>query len=250
MINFGRQARVTCSKMPRLTSASHSILRSCTCQLPTASTSTISPRWLNTLVPALPEAPYNPNNPSGSTSAADHNPVQAGLARFDPKYDVHPSKNWVTPNGLHEIFIINDPPPSSSRSAKSEDDPQGVAPDQAVLQTLANSTEFTLQQLRDFHKYPLVIHRVASMTDKGKQLSMYALVVAGNGNGLLGVGEGKHENVAQAIDKAFSQAVKNIGVVERFDERTVWGDRNDKYGATQISMWSRPPGERTRSFYA
>lgn len=226
--------------MPRLQAASSSILRSCTCQ------SQAPRRFLNTLVPALPELPYKPTSSSAPQEApADYDALKEGLARFDPKYDVHPEKNWRTgPNSMHEIFLINEDPPMSrtASGAIENNSPSSTAPDQAVMNALANSTQFTLNELRDFHKYPLVIHRVASMTDKGKQLSMYALVVAGDGNGLLGVGEGKHENVAQAIDKAFNQAVKNMGVVERFEDRTVWGDRKDKYCATKIEMWSRPPG--------
>ena len=71
---------------------------------------------------------------------------------------------------------------------------------------------------------------------------MYAMVVCGNGQGLVGLGEGKHELVGTAVDKAFAQAVKSLAMVELFEGRTIWGNREDQRGSIGIQMWSRPPG--------
>merc|ERR1711939_589020 len=105
------------------------------------------------------------------------------------------------------------------------------------------SKSFTVQQLRGLHRYPLVVHRVVNMTSKGKIASMYALVVVGNGRGLVGYGEGKAENVTAAVDKAFVQSVKNLDYIQRKDDRTTWADlMTGKWGATTVELRSRPPG--------
>lgn len=114
-----------------------------------------------------------------------------------------------------------------------------------ALLELANdaSNSFSIQALRNLHRYPLVVHRVVNMTSKGKQSKMYALVVVGDGKGLLGYGEGKGESVIQAADKAFVQAVKSMDFVQRKDNRTIWHNEViGKWGATQVELRSRPPG--------
>ncbi|KZS96292.1 ribosomal protein S5 domain 2-like protein [Sistotremastrum niveocremeum HHB9708] len=80
------------------------------------------------------------------------------------------------------------------------------------------------------------------MTGKGKIASFYALTVVGNGNGLVGYGEGKAEAIPEASQKAFTQAVRSMDVVERFEERTLWTTIQTKFGATRIIMRPRPVG--------
>lgn len=107
----------------------------------------------------------------------------------------------------------------------------------------AETNPFSAQQLRGLMRFPLVAHRVVNMTSKGKIAAMYAMVVVGNGNGLVGVGEGKAETYTAAGDKAFVNAVKNMDYIQRKDTRTVWSDRMvGKMGATIVELRSRPPG--------
>ena len=86
---------------------------------------------------------------------------------------------------------------------------------------------------------------LASNAGDAEIRSFDGLVVVGNGDGLVGLGQGKHALAARAVDKAFVQAVKNMAAVERFESRSIWGSRKDHWGATEIEMWSRPPGARS-----
>lgn len=92
------------------------------------------------------------------------------------------------------------------------------------------------------HKYPLVKRRVTQQTGKGKKHRMYQLVVVGNGDGLVGYGEGKHEEMSEAHNKAYIEAVRNMDAVDRFEHRTIWTDMSIKFGSTRILMRPRPVG--------
>lgn len=92
------------------------------------------------------------------------------------------------------------------------------------------------------HRFPLITKRVVQQTGKGKQPSFYSLVVVGNGRGMVGYGEGKDINVPRSIDKAFVAAVKSMDRVDRFENRTLWGQLEGKFGATHIIMRARPSG--------
>ncbi|PAV15463.1 ribosomal S5 domain 2 [Pyrrhoderma noxium] len=92
------------------------------------------------------------------------------------------------------------------------------------------------------HKYPLVKRRITQQTGKGKKHRMYQLVVVGNGDGLVGYGEGKHEEMSEAHNKAYIEAVRNMDAVDRFEHRTIWTDMSIKFGSTRILMRPRPVG--------
>lgn len=103
----------------------------------------------------------------------------------------------------------------------------------------------TAEQMRLFKK-ALVVKRVVNMNGKGKQPSMYALVVVGNGKGLAGYGEGKDEEAARAVFKATNKAIKNLRYFDRYDDRTIPMDIEHKFHATRLELRSRPPGKRER----
>ncbi|CAE6421712.1 hypothetical protein ACGC1H_001839 [Rhizoctonia solani] len=96
--------------------------------------------------------------------------------------------------------------------------------------------------LQRLHRFPLITKRVVQQTGKGKQPSFYSLVVVGNGRGMVGYGEGKDTNVPRSIDKAFVAGVKSMDRVDRFENRTLWGQLEGKFGATHIIMRARPSG--------
>lgn len=93
----------------------------------------------------------------------------------------------------------------------------------------------------------LILKTVRNQTSKGKINSFYALVCAGDGKGMLGIGEGKDpEEPRTAILKAHWQAVKNLVKVPRLEDRTVYGNIDHKYGASVVQLRSSPPGSGLR----
>ena len=98
------------------------------------------------------------------------------------------------------------------------------------------------QELEKLHRFPLITRRVTQQTGKGKIHRRGVLVVVGNGNGLVGYGEAKHDEGARATARAFAMAVRNMDYVDRFEGRTIWTEMSSKLGATRIILRPRPVG--------
>lgn len=113
-------------------------------------------------------------------------------------------------------------------------------------QYLSTVTPLSVKEVRNLHRHAIVLKRVVHMTTKGKDASMYALVIAGNGNGLVGYGEGKDSNASKAGRKAFHEAVKNldsVGIHKGSDgSRTIETQVEAKWGASRVVMRPRPAG--------
>ena len=118
----------------------------------------------------------------------------------------------------------------------------GEEPDEA-LQRLILQTGYTRQQIRKFLTKNLVFHRVVNQTRMGKVQSMYCLFVAGNGKGLLGIGEGKSTEPEDARKQAMYAAIRMMQPVPRYEERTIFGDVKGKVGATEVELMTRHPGK-------
>jgi small subunit ribosomal protein S5 len=98
------------------------------------------------------------------------------------------------------------------------------------------------KELEKLHRFPLIRRRVTQQTGKGKIHRHAALVVVGNGNGLVGYGEAKHDDPSRASGRAFAEAVRNMDSVDRFEDRTIWTEMSSKLGATRIILRPRPVG--------
>lgn len=85
-------------------------------------------------------------------------------------------------------------------------------------------------------------HRVVNQTRLGKIQSMYVLAIAGNGNGLLGIGEAKSQEMEDAMAKAQQMAIRNMKPIPRYENRTIFGDVEGKCGAVRVELMARPPG--------
>jgi len=62
----------------------------------------------------------------------------------------------------------------------------------------------------DLHEKVVAINRVVKTTKGGRAFSFSALVVVGNGNGVVGHGLGKAKEVQEAITKGIDDAKKNL----------------------------------------
>ena len=110
------------------------------------------------------------------------------------------------------------------------------------IQRLMKQTGFTRDQIRRFRTKVLVEKRVTTVTRLGKIPSMYNLAVAGNGKGLLGIGEGKADEPETARQQATMAAIRNMVPIPRYEGRTIYGDVKGKVGAVELELMTRPPG--------
>ncbi|KAJ3089869.1 28S ribosomal protein S5, mitochondrial [Physocladia obscura] len=94
----------------------------------------------------------------------------------------------------------------------------------------------------DLQKRVLHVRQVSRSTKGGKIRTTSAIVVVGNGNGVGGYGEGRAADRAGAISKATAVAAKNMTVIPRFQQRTVYGDIVHRYHAVRLDIKTAPPG--------
>lgn len=112
-----------------------------------------------------------------------------------------------------------------------------------ALKMLMKATGHTPQTLSKIRERSLVKKFVTNQTRLGKVRSQYVLSIAGNGNGLLGIGEGKSQEMGDAIVQARFRAIRNMKPIPRYENRTIFGDVKGKSGAVELKLMSRPPGK-------
>lgn len=79
----------------------------------------------------------------------------------------------------------------------------------------------------------VALNRVAKVTKGGRTFSFSALVVVGDGNGIVGQGIGKAREVADAISKAVDDAKKNLIKVP-IQKGTISHQQKGKFGAGRV----------------
>lgn len=93
----------------------------------------------------------------------------------------------------------------------------------------------------EFQDKVVAINRCAKVVKGGRRFSFNSIVVVGNGNGRVGIGSGKANEVAEAIRKATDNAHKNmVDIILR--NRTICHDLVASFGAAKIYMRPASPG--------
>ncbi len=103
---------------------------------------------------------------------------------------------------------------------------------------MANRIDPNALQLKD---QVIAINRVTKVVKGGKNLSFAALVVVGDGAGIVGYGSGKAREVPMAIRKGIESAKKSlakVNVSQGSIPHTVIGH----YGAGRVLLKPAPPG--------
>ena len=93
----------------------------------------------------------------------------------------------------------------------------------------------------EFEDRLVSINRVTKVTKGGRTFSFSAIVVVGNGNGVVGYGLGKAKEVAAAISKGIDDAKKNLIKVPIL-KGTVPHEQIAKYSGARVFLKPAAPG--------
>ena len=122
----------------------------------------------------------------------------------------------------------------SDRKRENESSPEFVR--------LMQMTGYNAKQLAGLRVKSIISHRVSNQTRLGKIHKVYFLSIAGNENGLLGIGEGKAEDMTSARLQSQYRAIRSMQPIKRYENRTIFGTVNGKVAATELELYARPPG--------
>lgn len=97
-------------------------------------------------------------------------------------------------------------------------------------------------QQEQFIEKVITVNRVSKVVKGGKRFSFTALVAVGNGNGKVGCGYGKANEVANAIRKALTNAKKDLFTIA-MKGKTIPHEVLGRFGAGKVLM--KPASEGT-----
>ena len=174
------------------------------------------------------------------TSIVDNKAVREAPQSGPENKNVKSTKKNVEPNNK------SDEPKNDKKSKLSvkTDDSKGVKKDTArnsqEIKNDDSSSRNTDQS--EFVEKLVSINRVAKVVKGGRRFSFAALVVVGDGNGMVGHGKGKAKEVPEAIKKATDEAKSNMIRVPLRHGRTLHHDIKGRFDSGKVYLRSAPSG--------
>ncbi|PKS09726.1 hypothetical protein jhhlp_004347 [Lomentospora prolificans] len=114
--------------------------------------------------------------------------------------------------------------------------------DEGTYQYLKKVTGMSVRDILSLFTKTLVTRFVTNQTRLGKVRSASVMVIAGNGNGRLGVGVAKSADFGTAAMAARMLAIRNMKPIRRYENRTIYGTVKQKVSGTIVELRARPPG--------
>ena len=105
-----------------------------------------------------------------------------------------------------------------------------------------NSSKISEKIQNEFIEKLVSINRVAKVVKGGRRFSFAALVVVGDGNGMVGHGKGKAKEVPEAIKKATDEAKNSMIRVPLRQGRTLHHDIKGRFDSGNVFLRSAPSG--------
>ena len=105
-----------------------------------------------------------------------------------------------------------------------------------------NLTRRNEKDQNEFIEKLVSINRVAKVVKGGRRFSFAALVVVGDGNGMVGHGKGKAKEVPEAIKKATDEAKNTMIRVPLRQGRTLHHDIRGRFDSGNVFLRSAPSG--------
>lgn len=107
---------------------------------------------------------------------------------------------------------------------------------------MAQRKQKNVNEIPELEERVVSIKRVSKTVKGGRRMQLSALVVVGDGEGKVGIGMGKSQEVPNAIKKAVEDAKKNMFSVPITKEGTLPHDIMGVYGAGRVLIRPAVPG--------
>ncbi|OGC50676.1 30S ribosomal protein S5 [candidate division WWE3 bacterium RIFCSPLOWO2_01_FULL_37_15] len=98
-----------------------------------------------------------------------------------------------------------------------------------------------MMETREFEERVIQIKRVSKKTSGGNTIGFSALVVVGDKKGRVGIGLGKAKDVSSSVQKAVSQAKRNL-INVKLKNTTIAHEVHSTFGAAEVFLKPAPKG--------
>ena len=174
------------------------------------------------------------------TSIADNKAVREAPQSGPENKNVKSTKKNVEPNNKSDEPKNDKKSKLSVKTDGSKDVKKDTARNSQEIKNDDSSSRNTDQS--EFVEKLVSINRVAKVVKGGRRFSFAALVVVGDGNGMVGHGKGKAKEVPEAIKKATDEAKSNMIRVPLRHGRTLHHDIKGRFDSGKVYLRSAPSG--------